>query len=58
MPDEQESFDLTVTTTSEVWRGILTSDKSALKANIMGGLKCDPNILSLKRFMEYFDTPK
>ena len=57
-PHEQEAFDLTVTTTSEVWRGILTKDKSALKANVTGGLKCVPNILSLKRFMEYFDTPK
>ena len=57
-PNDQESFDLTVTTTSDVWRGILTNDKSALKANITGGIKCDPSIFGLKRFMEYFDTPK
>ena len=53
-----EEFDLTVTTTSKVWRGILTSDKSAITANVTGGLKCTPSILRLRIFMEYFDTPK
>ena len=57
-PNEKESFDLTVTTTSDVWRGILTSDKSALGANVTGGLKCNPSILKLRTFMQYFDTPK
>ena len=53
----QEDFDLIVTTTSDVWRGILTNEKSALAANVVGGLKCTPNILRLRQFMKYFDTP-
>ena len=55
---EDDEFDLTVTTTTEVWRGILSNDKSALTANVTGGLKCNPSILRLRTFMQYFDTPK
>ena len=57
-PEKTEDCDLIVTTTSEIWRRIISNDKSALTANVTGGLQCNPNILSLRRFMQYFDTPK
>ena len=54
-PDDEEKFDLRVTTSSILWREILSQDKSALVANITGGIKCEPNIQSLRRFMNYFE---
>ena len=53
----EDVYDLDITTTSDVWRGIMSQEKSALASNLMGGIKCNPNILSLERFMGYFDTP-
>ena len=53
----EDGYDLVVTTTSDVWRGIMSQEKSALASNVLGGIKCNPSILSLKRFMGYFDTP-
>ena len=53
----EDVYDLVITTTSDVWRGIMSQEKSAIASNVMGGIKCNPSILSLKRFMGYFDTP-
>ena len=56
-PVAEDGYDLVITTTSDVWRGIMSQEKSAIASNVMGGIKCNPSILSLKRFMGYFDTP-
>ena len=50
-----KSCKVKVTTTSKTWRDILCKETSALKANIMGHLSCDPGIRQLGIFMDYFD---
>ena len=55
-PEDEEIFDLKVTTSSALWREILFKDRSALVANMTRGIKCEPNIQSLGCFMKYFET--
>ena len=55
-PEEGETFDIAVTTSSAVWRDILSKDKSAIATNITGGIKCEPSIIRLGSFMKYFET--
>ena len=54
-PRISKSCRVKVWTTSTIWRNILCKETSALKANMMGHLSCDPGIRQLGTFMEYFD---
>ena len=47
--ETEDVYDLVITTTSDVWRGIMSQEKSAIASNVMGGIKCNPNILTMIR---------
>ena len=44
-----------VTTTSQVWRDILSKDTTVFVASMKGQLSCEPGIRQLGIFMGYFD---
>ena len=57
MQDEETTkFDLEVTTTEEVWRGIMAKDKSPAMALLRKQLVIKPNVQKLQAFLGYFDT--
>ena len=55
-PDtDKEDIDVEVTTTTDIWRGVLLRTVNPLWANITWKLKVSPNIYYLWRFFTYFD---
>ena len=54
--EEETKFDLEVTTTDTVWRGIMAKDKSPAMAVLKHDLEIKPRLKKLQTFMSYFDT--
>jgi alkyl sulfatase BDS1-like metallo-beta-lactamase superfamily hydrolase len=55
MSRSDASYDVIMTTTSVMWRQIMTRESSPLWAYIKGDVKVDGSILTLRRFMSYFN---
>ena len=54
--EENTSWDLEVTTTEKVWRGIMSKTKSPAMAVLKNEIDIKPRLKKLQTFMDYFDT--
>ena len=53
--EENTNFDMEVTTTELVWRGIMAKDKSPAMAVLRKQLEIKPRVQKLQNFISYFD---